>query len=122
MTNKSYKVKSMYDSHTDVLAFQIKNDYEYSESIELDNGILLDFDNNYIPVSLEILDASKKLNVPKYSLHKVNLNMEINIDKNIISVKAIFEVNIHEKKQSTNFNLSNNNFNHIPDINISLIA
>jgi len=63
-TYKTLEIESMYDYHSDVLGIKIADDYDYEESTELEEGIILDFDVNGIPVDLEILDASKVLNVP----------------------------------------------------------
>jgi uncharacterized protein YuzE len=57
----------------------VKDDYEYKESVELDERIILDFDKNDISVALEILDASKIFDVPdkQYLSNKESVNMSI---------------------------------------------
>ena len=59
----------MYDETADILGIKVTRDFIYHETIELDEGLLLDFDENNIPTALEIHDASKRLNVPKDSLN-----------------------------------------------------
>ena len=57
--DNSFEVEYKYDSSVDVLAVKVKRDFTYNETIEMDEGVLLDFDVNNVPISLEILDASK---------------------------------------------------------------
>lgn len=64
----------------------------------MDECVLLDFDERNVPVSLEILDASKRLNVPKYSLKNlVNFKMSISVTDKSICLNAAFNVIIHNK-------------------------
>ena len=67
----SFEVDYRYDYTYDVLAIKVTRPFKYDKTVEMDEGVLLDFDVDSVPVSLEILDASKRLNVPKYSLKKL---------------------------------------------------
>ena len=67
----SFEVDYRYDYAYDVLAIKVTRPFKYDKTVEMDEGVLLDFDEQNVPVSLEILDASKRLNVPKYSLKKL---------------------------------------------------
>ena len=60
-----------YDEFCDNLGIKIDEKFKYLESVEMEDGIILDFDVNNRPVSLEILDASKRLNIPKESLNNI---------------------------------------------------
>lgn len=44
--NESIDIESMYDYHFDVFGIKVKDDYDYKESVELEEGIILDFDKN----------------------------------------------------------------------------
>ena len=61
----SFEVEYMYDENVDMLGIKVKRDYNYNKTAEIDERLLLDFDENNVPVASEILDASKLLNVPK---------------------------------------------------------
>ena len=56
-------MKVIYDPAADILTI-ILNETEVFESNETNPGIILDYDNKGDLVSLEILDASRKMSVP----------------------------------------------------------
>ena len=60
-----------YDYSADNLGIKVNRDFQYGETIEMEDGLLLDFDVNDVPTSLEILDASKRFNLPKDSLKNI---------------------------------------------------
>ena len=73
LNENSTVLKYMYDYSSDVLGVKVKNDFIYHETVELEDGVLLDFDKNDVPVSLEIMDASKRFNIPKSSLNHLQI-------------------------------------------------
>ena len=91
LNENSTVLKYMYDYSSDVLGVKVKNDFIYHETVELEDGVLLDFDKNDVPVSLEIMDASKRFNIPKSSLN----------DYKFITINVVIGVLIHnnENKQ-----------------------
>jgi uncharacterized protein YuzE len=54
-------VKVRYDAHTDTLTIVLKDNALVADSDERKPGIVLDFDARGDLVSLEILDASKRV-------------------------------------------------------------
>ena len=77
-SDKILQIESIYDRHFDVLGIRVVDDYTYNRSIELQEGIILDFDENNVPVALEILDASKLLKLPnKHYLTNITISMHI---------------------------------------------
>ena len=92
----------MYDYSSDVLGVKVKNDFIQHETVELEDGVLLDFDKNDVPVSLEIMDASKRFNIPKSSLNDLKFfNMTVVVDNKFITINVVIGVLIHnnENKQ-----------------------
>lgn len=92
----------MYDYSSDVLGVKVKNDFIYHETVELEDGVLLDFDKNDVSVSLEIMDASKRFNIPKSSLNDLKFfNMTVVVDNKFITINVVIGVLIHnnENKQ-----------------------
>ena len=57
-------MKIIYDDETDTLTL-IFNDGKISESDEIKEGIILDYDDKGKVVSIELLDASMQLKDPK---------------------------------------------------------
>jgi uncharacterized protein YuzE len=57
-------MKIIYDDETDTLTL-IFNDGKISESDEIKEGIILDYDDKGKVVSMELLDASMQLKDPK---------------------------------------------------------
>jgi uncharacterized protein YuzE len=54
-------VKATYDVRTDTFSIIFKSDVEVAESDEDKPGVVLDYDRDGNLVSLEILDASKRI-------------------------------------------------------------
>ena len=91
MKIKQLKAEYTYEYYLDIVNIKAKKDYTYRESIDFDVGVFLDFDVNDFPVNLEILDASKRMNVDKKFLINPNGNVNININSELIELKVIFE-------------------------------
>ena len=101
LNENSTVLKYMYDYSSDVFGVKVKNDFIYHETVELEDGVLLDFDKNDVTVSLEIMDASKRFNIPKSSLNDLKFfNMTV-VDNKFITINVVIGVLIHnnENKQ-----------------------
>ena len=119
----SFEVEYKYDMIYDVLAIKVKRLYSYGRTIELDEGVLLDFDSDNVPVALEILDASERFNVPKYSLKElICFNMNVNINPESIIVNVELGVLIHNKEQSECLDYLTSNLNGIPSMETVLVS
>ncbi len=119
----SYEVEYMYDESADILGIKATRDFTYHETIELDEGLLLDFDEDNVPTALEIHDASKRLNVPKNSLNKlIFFHMKVTVDAKSISINAIFGLLIHNKENKQELeSFTSNNYN-IPNMEADLVT
>lgn len=121
MKDNSFLVDYRYDSSADVLAVKVKRDFTYHETVEMDEGVLLDFDVDNVPVSLEILDASKRLNVPKYSLRNIfSFNMNVCVDDDCIKIEVTVGVLIHNKQSDSVLSSLINNYANIPNMETEL--
>jgi YD repeat-containing protein len=58
-------VKATYDAETDTLSIVLRPDVNVAESDEDKPGIILDYDAQGNLISLEILDASKRVTEPR---------------------------------------------------------
>jgi uncharacterized protein YuzE len=106
-----------YDSSSDNLGIKVTRDFRYDETVEMDDGILLDFDVDNVPVSLEILDASKRFGLDKESLKNIIcLDVDICVDEKSISINATIGVLIDEIESRQIFESHASNYANIPEI------
>jgi uncharacterized protein YuzE len=117
-----FQIKKDYDFQSDVLYLRIVDDYHYKESLEIGNNLILDFDERYRPVAVEILDASKVLNVSKYSLQTdFNLDMEISVGEDLVAVRAQFVLSLHQKRIPVNKDFRTLNDIHLPSQEVGFV-
>ncbi|MBQ2636606.1 MAG: hypothetical protein IJG09_07925 [Methanobrevibacter sp.] len=77
MEIKQLDAEYTYEYDLDIVNIKVKQNYIYSQSIDFDVGVFLDFDLNDFPVNLEIIDASKRIGVEKNFL--INPSGDVNI-------------------------------------------
>lgn len=93
MPIKEFEAEYTYDYDIDVVNIEIKQDYNHEKSIDLAFGVFLDFDDNFLPVNLEIVSASKIIGVEKDCLINPNGNVNIIIGNELIEVEVTFKFN-----------------------------
>ena len=121
MDNNSFELDYSYDSSCDVLVVKVKRDFTYAKTVEMDVGVLLDFDINNVPISLEILDASKIFKVPKCSLNNPSsFNMNVFVNEDSIKIDVIMEVLIDYHHENTKLDSLVNNYANIPSMETTL--
>lgn len=91
MQIKELEAEYTYEYDLDIVNIKVKKDYIYRESIDFDVGVFLDFDDEDFPVNLEIIDASKRMNIGKDFLINPSGNVNICINSNRIELKVQFE-------------------------------
>ena len=121
MDNNSFELDYSYDSSCDVLVVKVKRDFTYAKTVEMDVGVLLDFDINNVPISLEILDASKIFKVPKGSLNNPSsFNMNVFVNEDSIKIDVIMEVLVDYHQKNTKLDSLVNNYANIPSMETTL--
>lgn len=119
--DKNSNIEYMYDSKFDVLGIRFGKDYNYSESIEITEGVILDFDTENNPVAIEILDAFKILKVPKFSLNNIkSIRLSIVINEELIKINLMLGVIIHNKRKEETINAFTANVQRMPNIDTEL--
>ena len=88
---KEYEEEYTYNYDLDVVNIEIKEEYVHEKSIDLAFGVFLDFDENYLPVNLEIVSASKILNIKKDCLINPDGNVTITVGKEVVKVNVNFK-------------------------------
>lgn len=120
---KSFSMDHDFDFQSDSLFFYITEDYEYKRSLRLDKDIILDFDKNNIPVAMEILHASQRLKIDKVNLKDLmGLNMNIEVGKDHIHIKAAFNIIIRNKSMPLEFNAEGENSINLPSTETNFAA
>lgn len=89
---EKYNLKYSYDDETDSIYIKIENNNKYEVSLELENGIIMDFSSNGNPMGLEILDVGKLFNISKTSLnHITDIIMVVEISNLSIKLSLLVE-------------------------------
>lgn len=105
MDNINYK----YDPEVDAIFINLKENYTYEASIEINNNLIIDYDKEKL-VAFEILDASQVLKTSPTDLKNINnIQIKININPEIID----FTISADEFTRPINSNILNN-FNFSP--------
>ncbi|MGL6298337.1 MAG: DUF2283 domain-containing protein [Methanobacteriaceae archaeon] len=106
-----FEADCIYDPTADALSINKKIDYKQEFCVELNQDVIMDFDKNGSPISLEILHVSEILKTTKVNLMKIiSVVLEIKITKDTINVDANFVIDVRNNKQSksTSANTINN--------------
>ena len=90
MIKKQFKVNTDYDYSLDIYTITVDEEFEFGKSLEIDDGVILDFDNENIPISIEILDISKKLAIKKDDVKSSRVSMRIICTPEILEVSIVF--------------------------------
>ena len=117
MDNNSFELDYSYDSSFDILVVKVKRDFTYAKTVEMDEGVLLDFDINNLPISLEILDASKIFKVPKGSLNNPSsFNMKVCVNEDSIKIDVRMRLLVNYHQENTTLDYLVNNYANVPSI------
>jgi hypothetical protein len=116
-----FEVITKYDSHFDMLGIKKVNKYKYNKSVEMRDGVILDFDTDDKPAALQIIDASKLFDIPKSSFHNIPMvEMSIKINESCIRLDLTIGVYVHNKKMEQTFNSLIDNISGLPNFEADL--
>lgn len=116
---KTFDLKYSYDIEVDSIHIKITDDYRYQESLELENGIILDFSDEGIPVALEILDISDLFSIDKECFENIeNINISIDITNSSISLNMLMEVLAKNEILNRPFSTIAKNSINVPEMNV----
>ena len=121
MDNNSFELDYSYDASFDILVVKVKRDFTYAKTVEMDLGVLLDFDITNVPISLEILDASKIFKVPKGSLNNPSsFNMKVCVNEDSIKIDVRMRLLNEYHHENTKLDSLVNNYANIPSMETTL--
>jgi uncharacterized protein YuzE len=116
---KKFDLKYSYDIEVDSIFIKITENYKYQESLELEDGIILDFSEEGIPVALEILDISNLFSVKKDCFNNIeNINITIAITNSSISLNLLMELLINNEKIDQPFSTVAKNIINVPEMEV----
>ena len=103
------KFHYIYDWSLDLLNFSCVEPFKFKRSIEIDEGIFLDFDENGLPVALELIGASKILHVQSKRLIDSDFKVHIQISKSLtkIEIKVSFSIKLEQLEFAVKKEISN---------------
>lgn len=111
------KVTSSYSVKKDLLTVKISKDSGNGKVVNLDDDFNLIFNNEGIPLFLEISNASSIFNANKFSLTRINdIDLTINVEEDEISLEAIFILSMYNKKEVFPFEFKVKNKEKIPKV------
>ena len=97
MIRKEFKVNTDYDYSLDIFTITVDEEFEFNHSLEIDDGVILDFDKDNIPISIEILDISKRLSIKKQEVRSSTISMKIICTPEILEVSIVFLYEVHDE-------------------------
>jgi hypothetical protein len=104
---KNFKAIYRYDSYYDMLGIKITADYIYNKSVEMKDGVILDFDTNNNPIALQLIGASQIFEISKKSLECIPfIDMKVKIDE--LTICLDLTLGIETQKQIFNTLIANN--------------
>lgn len=121
MTMQTIIAENEYDYTYDIYTITARNHNQHGRSIELEEGVILDLDENNMPFSIEILDISQRLNISKKELINAHTQMRIICDGVVLKVTVEFYYNLHEKELSKTFNSTIANNEHLPEMEVASV-
>lgn len=116
---KKFEIDTDYDMQFDIYTITVKDDFKFGHSLELEEGIILDFDENNIPISIEILDISERLNINKNEINSANVQMKIISTEDILEITIDFYYIVHEQEFSQTFDSKIANTFNIPQMELA---
>ncbi len=116
---KTFNLEYSYDMEVDSIHIKITEDYKYRESLELEEGIILDFSDEGIPVALEILDISELFSVKKDCFNNIeDIKITIGITNSSISLKMLIVALKDNEKVNQPFSTITKNLINVPEMEV----
>ena len=121
MIKNEFKINTDYDSALDIYTITADEDLEFKKSLEIEEGVILDFDNNNIPIAIEILDISKRLSIKKQEVASSTVSMKITCTPEILEICIVFFCRVcNEEFERTIDSKLDNTFN-IPQFELATV-
>ena len=84
---KTVKVELLYDSAFQMMNLQAGEEFDYLMTVELDDGVYIDFDTKNIPRAIEVFDPSKRMRLRWNLFIGARYDIELKVKRNVISFR-----------------------------------
>lgn len=118
---RNFELDKNYDYSLDICTITVKDDFNFGKSLEIEDGVILDFDENNIPISIEILDISLRLGVKKSEIKSSDVSMKILCSEDILEITIDFYYKIEEKEFNQTFDSKIVNKFNIPSMQLASV-
>ncbi len=116
---KNFELDMDYDNLLDICTITVRDDFKFGKSLELEDGVILDFDENNLPVSIELLDISERLGINKSQIESSTVQMKILITEIFLEVRIDFFYKVDEKESIQTFDSKIANNYNIPSMELA---
>ena len=121
MIKKEFKVNTEYDMSLDIYTITVDDDFEFNKSLEIEDGVILDFDKDNIPISIEILDISKRLSIKKQEVATSNVTMKIICTGELLEISIVFYYKIHNEEYEKTIGSKLVNIFNVPQMELATV-
>ena len=118
---RNFEVDKNYDYSLDICTITVKDDFNFGKSLEIEDGVILDLDENNIPISIEILDISLRLGIEKSEIKSSDVSMKILCSEDILEITIDFYYKIEEKEFNQTFDSKIVNKFNIPSMQLASV-
>jgi len=119
MIKKEFKVNTDYNYTLDIYTITVDEDFDFGKSLEIEDGVILDFDKNNIPISIEILDISKRLSIKKQEVDSSTITMRITCTPEVLEICIVFFYKHHDEEFEKTIDSKLANTFNIPQIELA---
>ncbi len=116
---RNFEIDMDYDYPLDICTITVKDDFNFGRSLELEEGVILDFDDDNVPVSIELLDISKRLGIEKSQIDSSTVQLKITITEKFLEIIIDFCYKVHEKEFNQTFDSKIANNYNIPSMELA---
>ena len=121
MIKKEFKANTDYDRALDIYTITVDDDFEFKRSLEIEDGVILDFDKDNIPISIEILDISKRLSIKKQEVASSNVAMKIICNGELLEISIVFFYKIHDEEYEKTIDSKLVNSFNVPQMELATV-
>ena len=87
------ELDELYDSAFQMINMQVGSEFDYSKTVEFEDGVLVDFDDRDVPCAIELHAPAKRFSLKWNALIGAKFDALLNITDDVISLRIDVKVN-----------------------------